>query len=148
MIKSIEKILTKNDTAETGGHQAGITIPKKGPFLQFFPELNSSKFNPDLWITCIDPKGTSWKMRFVYYNGKILSPPKSTRNEYRVTHMTSFFKEWGAISGDSVVFETTGEPHTYKIRVEPLSDNRELTEPAPDSDRPKIIKLRGWKAVY
>ena len=33
---AVEKILSRNDTGETGGHQAGIHVPKKKEILSFF----------------------------------------------------------------------------------------------------------------
>lgn len=149
MIKIVEKVLTKNDTAETGGHQAGIAIPKTGPFLQFFPALELRVFNPDTWITCIDPSGVQWKMRFIYYNGKTFTPRKSSRNEYRLSHMTSYFKECGASSGDIVVFEATSDPKIFKIDVKNSeSKPLEILESDTENLQPKVIELRGWKAVY
>ena len=37
--RSISKILSANDTGETGGHQAGILVPKQEEILSFFPPL-------------------------------------------------------------------------------------------------------------
>ena len=39
----ISKVLSANDTGETGGHQAGILIPKSEIILSFFPKLSSAK---------------------------------------------------------------------------------------------------------
>ena len=141
MSQSYEKILTPNDTGETGGHQAGIAVPKQNlELIAFFPQLATETFNPDIWITCDDPDGQLWEMRFVYYNGKTFSPRKSTRNEYRVTHMTKFFSKWNARSGDSVIFTATKLEGNYRISIKKA--------PAEDSSTPKPIALRGWKAVY
>ena len=123
MNTSYEKILTKNDTGETGAHQAGIAVPKKNQaLLDFFPPLDQEQFNPDTWIVCTDPDGVQWEMRYIYYNGKTFSPAKSTRNEYRITHMTKFFSRWGAKSGDSVVFTSTDTPNIFKIRIKPSTE--------------------------
>ena len=40
--KSITKVLSANDTGETGGHQAGILVPKEERLLSFFPALKRS----------------------------------------------------------------------------------------------------------
>lgn len=141
MSKSYEKILTKNDTGETGGHQAGIAVPKKDlELLAFFPKLDIQVFNPDRWLTCEDPDGDLWEMRYVYYNGKTFSPMKSTRNEYRITHMTKFFSTWNAKSGDSVIFTSTGREGNYRISIKKASEG--------DAGTPKPVILKGWKAVY
>jgi hypothetical protein len=139
-------MLTRNDLGETGGHQAGIAVPKKNKtLLNFFPELDTDEFNPEAWITCIDIDGTEWVMRYVYYNGKTFFPPKSTRNEYRITHMSKFFSKWGAKSGDSVVFKKTNRNLTYEIAIEKQSTDINKSE---SQSRTKPIVLRGWSNVY
>jgi len=146
MIKSYEKVLTKNDTGETGGHQGGVAVPRKNiELLDFFPSLNPNEFNPDTWITCLDPDGDTWKMRYIYYNGKTFLPPKSTRNEYRITHMTKFFTKWGAKSGDSVIFTSAGRPTIFKIQIKRYE--KTVLEKT-GSTVPKPVKLRGWRAYH
>ncbi|MGI9279744.1 MAG: EcoRII N-terminal effector-binding domain-containing protein [Endozoicomonas sp.] len=146
MKTSYEKILTKNDTGETGGHQAGVVVPKKNKkLLDFFPLLDDAQFNPDAWIVCIDPDGVEWEMRYIYYNGKTFSPPKSTRNEYRITHMTKLFSKWGAKSGDSVVFTSTDEPNIFEIRIKPC---KEIIAESKTFDEHKPVVLKGWRPVF
>lgn len=141
MTQSYEKILTPNDTGETGGHQGGIAVPKQNlELIAFFPQLVTETFNPDRWITCNDPDGNLWEMRFVYYNGKTFSPWKSTRNECRITHMTKFFSKWKARSGDSVIFTSTNLEGNYRISIQKA--------PTEDTGTPKSVALRGWKSVY
>ncbi len=41
----ITKVLSANDTGETGGHQAGMLVPKEGRILAFFPSLDPSEKN-------------------------------------------------------------------------------------------------------
>lgn len=136
-----EKILTKNDTGETGAHQSGIVVPKQNlELIEFFPKLDVQLFNPDRWITCEDPRGELWDMRYVYYNGKTFLPRRSTRNEYRITHMTKFFSAWNAKSGDSVVFVSTKIEGNYGIKI--------IKKSEADSGGRKPVVLRGWKAVY
>ncbi|MDC0048734.1 restriction endonuclease [Verrucomicrobia bacterium] len=134
------KILSKNDTGETDSHQAGIAIPKSnGELLDFFPSLkNTPDNNPDCWITCEDTDRTKWKMRYIWYNGKLHG--RSTRNEYRLSHSTSFIKSWNAKSGDEVIFESTKNPFYFKIK---LNKKKETT-----SDKSDVIKLTGWRKVY
>ena len=141
MTQCYQKVLTPNDTGETGGHQAGIAVPKQDlELIAFFPKLATKTFNPDIWITCIDPDEQIWEMRFVFYNGKTFHPRKSTRNEYRITHMTKFFAKWNARSGDSVIFTSTKQEGNYRISIKKT--------PSEDSNTKKIVVLRGWKAVY
>ena len=142
MRRSYKKVLTKNDTGETGGHQAGIAVPKKDEeLLSFFPSLDPGRFNPDTWITCVDPDGEEWDLRYVYYNGKTFDPPRSTRNEYRLTYMTKLFSKLGAKSGDSIVFTSTERKKYYKIRLESGFKKRSRSIATP-------IVLKGWKPVF
>ncbi len=132
------KILSKNDTGETGSHQAGIAVPKSNSkLISFFPQLNSDEFNPETWLHCKDPDGEEWKLRYIYYNGKTFNPPKSTRNEYRITHMTKFFKKYRVTSSDRLIFSRTEKTAHYKIRIK--------TSDAVPSNQP--IKLSGWSDV-
>ncbi len=146
MNKSYEKILTKNDTGETGGHQAGIVVPKKNQeLLNFFPFLDLGEFNPDAWLVCTDPDGEQWQMRYIYYNGKTFEPPKSTRNEYRITYMTKFFSKWRAKSGDSVVFTVTERRNDFKIRIKRSEERIEDTN---DLGATRTVILKGWRPVF
>lgn len=148
MNKSYEKLLTKNDTGETGAHQAGIVVPRKNQeLISFFPALDLDDFNPDAWLLCTDPDGEQWEMRYIYYNGKTFTPARSTRNEYRITYMTKFFSKWGAKSGDSVLFTSTEIPNRFKIRIK---RNDEVIENKNDSEEqaPRPVVLKGWRPVY
>lgn len=138
MSLSYEKLLSGNDTGETGAHQVGILVPKgDDELLTFFPPLNSGIKNPDSTITCIDPDGEEWQFRYIYYNGKILTPPASTRNEYRITKMTKFLKKWGASAGDYLVFTKTNKFGHYKIRLDQRMS----------AAQPTTVTLRGWSRV-
>ena len=98
--KSISKILSSNDTGETGGHQAGILIPKGGDILQFFPELDEEEKNPRTSLYFIDEANQRWKFNFIYYNNKFFG---GTRNEYRLTGMTEYIRQNNLKAGDSIV---------------------------------------------
>jgi hypothetical protein len=150
MSQSYAKLLTKNDAGETGGHQGGICVPRaNAELIDFFPRLKPDQYNPESWITCIDELDVKWEMRYVYYNGRILTPPQSTRNEYRITYMTKFFRQWNAESGDSVVFTSTHRPDVFNIRVDKAQPGivKEDAETYSES-QPRVIKLRGWSRVY
>ncbi|NTV92116.1 MAG: hypothetical protein HGA72_02195 [Chlorobiaceae bacterium] len=96
---AIEKILSRNDTGETGGHQAGILIPKKHEILSFFSALGESEKNPRLLITFKDDIGEQWSFSFIYYNNKFFG---GTRNEYRLTGMTRYMNAYNLKSGDTI----------------------------------------------
>ncbi|MBO6584194.1 MAG: restriction endonuclease [Hyphomonas sp.] len=137
-----EKLLTANDTGETGGHQAGIHIPKsQSDLIRFLPALKPDVKNPDAWLNCIDDSGVEWSFRYVYYNNKF-HDPAGTRDEYRITHMTKFFRAVGGAAGD--VFSISGRPGSdiYRIHVE--------REKQPPGDTPSVgrIRLKGWRRVH
>lgn len=102
MIK-VTKLLSANDTGETGGHQAGICVPKKDEILNFFPKLDSRTKNPRLSIVFHCKKSAErWTFNFIYYNNKFFG---GTRNEYRLTGMTKFLRANNLVKGDLLLFE-------------------------------------------
>jgi len=148
MKQSFFKILTDNDVGATGSHQAAVAIPKGNKeLLGFFPFLDPNKKNPETMITCIDPNQETWKMRYIYYNGKLTG--ESTRNEYRITRTSKFLKFWGAKSGDQMLFESTSRLGDYLISIKKQQsrNSSEKSLQVPPS-KPTIIKLKGWHRVY
>jgi hypothetical protein len=140
--RSVTKTLSANDVGKTGSHQAGITVPKQGDLLAFFPALDPATLNPDAWIHCTDDDGEVWKLRYVYYNNR-LHVPDGTRNEYRSTHLTTFLRRQGAQIGDLLTFRTTDISGHYLIsfqRMHGLDDNKTAER--------GVIKLRGWSRVH
>ena len=97
--EAITKILSRNDTGETGGHMAGILIPKNHDILAFFPLLDFKKKNPRHHITFRDEFGESWLFAFIYYNNSFFG---GTRNEYRLTRMTVFIRGNNLHAGDII----------------------------------------------
>jgi len=98
--EAIEKTLSANDTGETGGHQAGIHVPKDSRILAFFPALSPSIKNPRAVLDTLDETGHDWTFHFIYYNNRFFG---GTRNEYRLTGMTAFFREFNLKAGDKVI---------------------------------------------
>ncbi|MEJ3597561.1 EcoRII N-terminal effector-binding domain-containing protein [Pseudomonas bubulae] len=143
--RTFSKRLSANDVGSTGGHQGGILVPRtEGELLTFLPHLDSTIKNPDAWIECEDETGTVRKFRFVYYNNK-LHDDGGTRNEYRITYMTKYFREVGAREGEELELSKSGTSSTYKIRVvrtvAPL-DNQE------ESDGVRIKIKSAWRRVH
>lgn len=99
---AISKVLSMNDTGETGGHQAGILVPKCGEILHFFPDLGNEEKNPRTALYFVDESGKSWKFNFIYYNNRFFDE-NGTRNEYRLTGMTKYFRENNLKAGDTII---------------------------------------------
>ncbi len=105
MSRQIAKILSANDTGETGGHQAGILIPKDEAVLSFFPALDASFLNPRCHLNFLDRAGTFWEFAFIYYNNELFG---GTRNEYRLTRMTKYIRQAALVQGDELVLSRNG----------------------------------------
>ena len=101
-VNAISKVLSANDTGETGGHQAGICVPKGSDARFFFPDLGNATKNPRVTLVFEDDWGQRWPFNFIFYNNKFHCP-KGTRNEYRLTGLTRFFRENGLKSGDEII---------------------------------------------
>ncbi|MEI4488853.1 EcoRII N-terminal effector-binding domain-containing protein [Frigidibacter sp. MR17.14] len=141
---AFQKTLSANDVGSTGGHQAGVLIPKgEKELLAILPMLDPSIKNPSAWLTCVGEDGVPHKFRFVYYNNR-LHDENGTRNEYRITYMTAWFRNACAKAGD--VFEIGIAPGqaNYEIRV----IRPEIEAPSEENDGPVRIKLRGWSRVH
>lgn len=105
-VHTISKTLSANDTGETGGHQAGILVPKDNEILSFFPTLHSVDKNPRVHLIFTDDHGKKWEFAFIYYNNKFFG---GTRNEYRLTRMTPFFRTHSLCQGDELLMRKTSE---------------------------------------
>lgn len=144
--KTFRKTLSANDVGATGGHQGGILVPKsEGELLAFLPPLDPAVKNPDAWLECIDEGGTLRRLRFVYYNNR-LHEAKGTRNEYRITYLTSYFKEMGAREGDTFEISREEAFHTYSIQI-----SRQLTKPEAIREEKQAHRIKigsGWRRVH
>jgi hypothetical protein len=138
---SFSKTLSANDTGLTGGHQAGILVPKGDPnLLAFFPRLDPALQNPDTWIVVTDEHGEERQLRYIYYNKKLHGA--GTRDEYRITHLTKYLRDAGAHPGDALIFTGVQGSGRYRIRVEKA--NRADVA----ADEPGVIRLSGWRRVH
>ncbi|MBI9047473.1 MAG: hypothetical protein JEZ06_23510 [Anaerolineaceae bacterium] len=99
--RKISKILSKNDSGETGGHQAGILVPKDRRILDFFPDLGTREKNPRTHMSFKDDTEQEWVFAFIYYNSALFG---GTRNEYRLTRMTQFLRVNDLKEGDEIIF--------------------------------------------
>lgn len=133
--KSISKVLSSNDTGETGGHQAGMLIPKGGEILEFFPTLNGEEKNPRTYLYFIDDVNRRWKFNFIYYNNKFFG---GTRNEYRLTGMTAYIRQNNLKTGDTIVL-SRDDTGILSIRCERQNSTT--------SNTPKLVITGTWKVV-
>ncbi len=72
------KIISPNDAGETGGHQAGVYIPKES--ISFFDFKGERGQNKDKLVSIRWSDGVETQSRVIYYG-------KGTRNEYRITRL-------------------------------------------------------------
>ncbi|MFT4804049.1 MAG: hypothetical protein ACI9YE_001247 [Psychroserpens sp.] len=112
MIK-VSKVLSANDTAETGAHQAGMLIPKDPRILGLFPELDNKNKNPRVHISFKDDSGSFWEFAFIYYNNKYFG---GTRNEFRLTRMTGYIRENNLVKDDEIILQNNNGEHTVSYR--------------------------------
>jgi hypothetical protein len=134
--RSITKVLSANDTGETGGHQAGILVPRERRLLSFFPSLKDKDYNPRAHLKFLDASGIEWEFAFIYYNNRFFG---GTRNEYRLTRMTRFIREAGLVTGDEVIL-SRDEADDYSIDFKRKSEAKQ--------DERGVLKLgSGWKIV-
>lgn len=132
-IKSISKTLSPNDIGLTGGHQAGILVPKNGAILSFFPKLDIKEKNPRYIISFYDENNEKWEFSFIYYNNFLFG---GTRNEYRLTRMTKYIKRNNLKVGDQVILTNTD------------SGTREISHKRHLKQEATKLKLSGeWKTV-
>lgn len=122
--QAITKHLSRNDTGETGGHQAGILVPREPQILAFFPRLDPDEYNPRHRLVFRDVLGTKWTFYYIYYNNRRFG---GTRNEYRLTCMTPFMRTHNLRAGDTLTLSRDEDSNfhvTYKRQNEPDDDGR------------------------
>ena len=138
--QTISKILSSNDSGETGAHQAGLLIPRQERILSFFPRLDASRLNPRVHLQFEDDAGCFWTFAFIYYNNRFFG---GTRNEYRLTRMTRYIREAGLVTGDEIRMHRHSSGNysiSYKRRYKQAVSVNEAAE--------TVIKLgAGWKVV-
>jgi hypothetical protein len=147
------KNLSLNDVGATGAHQGGILVPKTdAELLLFFPALDSNIKNPDAWIECVDAEGIARRFRYVYYNNK-LHDENGTRNEYRITYMTNYFKSMQAKEGDTFEISRDDNRTYYTINiisaVEKDQIKKEQALKTGEENSPVRIKLStSWRRIH
>jgi hypothetical protein len=139
MTRTISKKLSANDIGINGTHQAGILVPKTKDILSFFPTLNADIKNPRIILVvreCGD--GTKWEFNFIYYNNGLFG---GTRNEYRLTCMTKYFRAIDARVGDELRFF---KDENGSIYVDYIRENKTL---GTLNDDGVLVLSGGWKII-
>lgn len=143
---AITKVLSMNDSGETGGHQAGILVPKGSEALAFFPDLGCEEKNPRVVLHYVDESGVDWKFNFIYYNNKFFDA-KGTRNEYRLTGMTGYIRDHGLKAGDSIILRH-GENDIDEIHCQRASVlNIKTVETADGKEKKRLTINSAWKVI-
>lgn len=133
-MKKIAKILSKNDTGESGSHQSGFHIPQN--FSIFFPVLNKNQKNPRVKIKFMDSEQNIWYLKFIYYNSKFFG---GTRNEYRLTHTSKYLRSKNLTAGDRIIFEK--KKNGYYIESE------ENPQEKLDKGNSTVVLTNKWKEI-
>lgn len=115
MDRVVKKTLSKNDLGLSGSHQAGILIPKELVKQAFFPVLDEQTQNPCCLIL-VQSEGKEYRFNYIHYNSRVFGT--GTRNEYRLTRLSQFFKENDCSLGDKLVFSFNVESGKYSLSVE------------------------------
>jgi hypothetical protein len=139
MKSTVEKSLSANDTGVTGAHQAGLFIPWDVVKTGFFPTLDASTKNPRCPIDLRDPAGEEWTFNYIYYNNANFG---GTRDEYRLTCMTKFFRRHDLKTGDTVIFKRPS------ARLYEVSYRRKDDPVKKLADGTKVLRLTGnWVVI-
>ena len=130
------KTLSANDVGDTGGHQAGILVPRNPAVLSFFPVLDAREKNPRVYLTFREDDGvTRWDFAFIYYNNALFG---GTRNEYRLTRMTKYLRAKNAGIGDDLILTRDLEGRLF------VSLDRTASKYESDG----VLRLTGgWKVI-
>lgn len=146
MTIKISKKLSANDIGKTGGHQAGILVPKLADVLSFFPALNAKTYNPRTGLVVREQEsGERWSFNFIYYNNKLFKNVRTgkfgTRNEYRLTCMTKYLRAVDAKIGDELLFSKNEDGSIL------VSCVRAGVRASGAADDETLVLSGGWKVV-
>ena len=141
------KVLSRNDTGETGGHQSGISIPKSVATSSIFPQMTKRILNPRREVTFIDEGGSEWILQYIYYNDKYHGKPKNKcHDEFRLTYTQAYIKEHDIKSGDQIWFAIDTEGKRY---IGFLRQGQEPIQSFKDEDEEEVVvlKIRSWTSI-
>ena len=78
-------------------------------------------------IDVIDDTGAEWTFSFIYYNNRFFG---GTRNEYRLTGMTEFFRRFNLKAGDRVILKQVS-PREMRITFRRSREKTDVLKLAP-----------------
>jgi hypothetical protein len=137
----VHKKLSANDVGTTGGHQAGILVPKEKSILSFFPALDKTVKNPRMKLVVFERRTRErWEFNFIYYNNKLSG--EGTRNEYRLTCMTKFMRAIDAKVDDELVF-SRDENASFEIDIVRSNASSSL-----EMDGDTLVLGGGWTVIH
>ena len=139
------KVLSRNDTGETGGHQSGISIPKAVASSSIFPKMSKDILNQRREITFVDEGGKEWNLQYIYYNDKYHGKPVGKcHDEFRLTYTNAYIKEHNIKSGDQIWFaiDEIGVRHIGFLR-----EGQDMSSTYKKEDGFVIIKIKSWTNI-
>jgi hypothetical protein len=139
------KVLSRNDTGETGGHQSGISIPKSVASSSIFPKMSTKFLNPRREVVFVDEGGKEWVLQYIYYNDKYHGKPAGKcHDEFRLTYTQAYIKEHNIKSGDKIWFAVDDDGVRY---IGFLRDGEEFQQNYKEEDGVVILKIRSWTSI-
>lgn len=136
MDRMVVKTLSKNDLGLSGSHQAGILVPKALVKLAFFPKLDEESFNPHCVIV-VHADGKEYELNYIHYNSKVFG--RGTRNEYRLTRLNKFYRDFKCSLGDRLVFSLSPEDGRYGLAVKKIISQGNETVRKYTKENPLVI---------
>lgn len=139
------KVLSRNDTGETGGHQSGISIPKDVAKSSIFPNMSKLILNPRCEITFIDDSRKEWNLHYIYYNDKYHG--KSTgkcHDEFRLTCTNAFIKEYNIKAGDQIWFAVNDKGKRY---IGFLRKGQSPAQEYKEENGFVFLKIKSWTSI-
>lgn len=139
------KVLSRNDTGETGGHQSGISIPKAVATSSIFPTMSKEVLNQRREITFIDESGKKWNLQYIYYNDKYHGKPANkSHDEFRLTYTNAYIKENNIKSGDQIWFAIDENGLRY---IGYLREGQDISNSYRKEDGFVVIKIKSWTNI-
>ena len=139
------KILSRNDTGETGGHQSGISIPKAVASSIIFPRMSTKTLNPRQELVFTDEGGTDWVLNYIYYNDKYHGKPiGKCHDEFRLTGTNAYIKAHNIKSGDQNWFaiDADGKRHIGYVRK-----GHDISSVSRLEEGKITLKIRSWTTI-